>query len=99
MWSFLVLSLLWTEQVGAEERMYRQAGSRGWRWRGWNELRWTEGTGLLHRMCFPFHAWRVGVPGWVARLDVGWEIPVVWGLVREDPDPSLGFLFVVDKEV
>jgi hypothetical protein len=28
-----------------------------------------------------------------------WECPLLWGIAREDPDPSLEFLFVIDKEV
>jgi len=57
MWSLLVLSLIWMQQVGAEKRMHTQAGSRGWRWLGWNGLGRPRGlgccTGCACSCCVP----------------------------------------------
>lgn len=49
MWSSfkLVLSSLWMEQAGGEERTW----SRSWKWPGWNIVQWAGGTGVL----FLFH--------------------------------------------
>lgn len=50
MWIFwLVINLIWTQQVEKEEIVLRVVCPRGWKWV--NKVRWTEETGVMYRIC------------------------------------------------
>lgn len=61
------------------------------------ELGW--GTGYDTACASWSMPWLWGRSAWVERLDVVWESPVVWGIVKEDSALRLEFLFDVGKEV
>lgn len=59
---WLVLSLIWREQVGAKEKMCRWIGPKCWKWLWWGKVRWTE-TGVWDVRLGPWS--RPGVWEWI----------------------------------
>lgn len=52
----LVVSLIWTVQVGAEGRICRQFGPRCQKWFGWNQAMWAGANKPLYMMCLLLQA-------------------------------------------
>lgn len=101
MWTYL--SVIWTEQVGTERGCANRLGLElEMAWVEWKSSRLRElgwGTGYDTACASWSMPWLWGRSAWVERLDVVWESPVVWGIVKEDSALRLEFLFDVGKEV
>lgn len=61
---FVSFEFVVNEQIWGERNPWNPVISRGWKWLGWNEVRWAEGTRLVYRMCFLFQVGSM----WVDRF-------------------------------
>lgn len=68
MWTHFVISKSDVDIAGwGEERLFAEIGPKGWKWNGWNELKWTEKTGLVGRMFPDVSQEHGGRFGWLER--------------------------------
>lgn len=81
-------------RIGVDERIYRWFGPRDWICLRWNEVKRTEGMGLVCMMCFLIPPWSVGLDltGWKDRI---WCGSILWfaGIGGEGPGKSLEVCF------